>query len=121
MHIYIPCAGIKYGNAGTIAENICQAVHELVPSITTMSASVNSRGDKLYLDPSQNDYADRLAAAYSVRAYKDPTVSTPLDWKELKTALDPGQLDVTTIKKRIEKKGDIWANLLDKKTAVKNA
>ena len=121
MHIFIPCSGIEYGQTRAIAEKICQTIHEMVPDITTLSTSTNSRGDKVYVDPSQNDYADRLAAVYCVRAYHIPTVSTPLEWKEVKPGLDPAKFNIDTIGARLKKKGDLWADLLDKKTAVKNS
>ena len=121
MHIFLPCSGIEYGQTRVIAEKICQTIHEMVPDITTLSTSTNSRGDKVYVDPSQNDYADRLAAAYCARAYHLPTVSTPLDWKEVKAGLDPTKFTIHTIGDRLKKKGDLWAGLLDKKTAVKNS
>ena len=57
----------------TIAENICSEIHSLIPAITTTSVNVSSRGNKLYLDPNQNDYADTVAAPYSVRPYKHIT------------------------------------------------
>jgi len=120
MHIYVPCTGIEYGTARTVAENMCQAIHELVPSITTVSTSVNSRGNKLYVDPSQNDYADRLAAAYCVRANYTPTVSTPLEWKEVKNGLDPQSFTIHTTSKRPAKKGDLFSAVLDRKIASQN-
>ncbi|HZG25503.1 MAG TPA: hypothetical protein VEZ17_13020, partial [Chitinophagaceae bacterium] len=120
MHIYLPCSNIEYGNARSIAENICQAIHRSVPAITTTSTSVNSRGNLLYVDPSQNDYADRLAAPYCVRSYKLPAVSTPLDWKEVKAGLDPASFNIQTISDRLAKKGDLWAGLFDKKLAAQN-
>jgi bifunctional non-homologous end joining protein LigD len=120
MHIYLPCSNIEYGNARSIAENICQAIHKSVPAITTTSTSVNSRGNLLYVDPSQNDYADRLAAPYCVRSYKLPAVSTPLDWKEVKAGLDPASFNIQTISDRLAKKRDLWAGLFDKKLAAQN-
>ena len=42
-------------------------------------------------DPSQNDEADTIASAYSVRPFHIPTVSTPMEWKEVKPGLDPGK------------------------------
>jgi len=32
--------------------------------------------------PNQNDEADTISAAYSVRTAKTPSVSTPMQWKE---------------------------------------
>src|SRR4026208_2253895 len=88
LHV-VPCTGFNFAHARTIAENICLEILDMVPNITTTDVSVSNRGNKLYLDPNQNDYADTVAAAYSVRPYKVPTVSTPLEWKELKDTPDP--------------------------------
>ena len=89
MHLLLPCNGIEFGRARTIALNICTAVHKEIPSITTLETSIEKRGNKLYIDPSQNDYADRLAAAYCVRAAHHPTIATPLEWKEVNEKLNP--------------------------------
>jgi bifunctional non-homologous end joining protein LigD len=121
MHIFVPCTGIAFGEARSIAENICNQIQALVPYITTTETSISARGDKLYIDPSQNDYGDRLAAPYCVRAYKLPTVSTPLDWKEVARRLDPTDYTIHTITKRIEKKGDLWKDLFSKKVRAANA
>ena len=56
------------GHASTkrwkIAEKVCQNIHEMVPEIIITYVGVNTRGTLLYLDPSQNDLADRIAAPY---------------------------------------------------------
>jgi len=113
MHIYEPCSGIEYGQARTIAENMGQAIHELLPANTTVKTLVNSKGNKLYVDTSQNDYAHRLAAGYCVRANHIPTVSTPLKWKEIKKGLDPAEFTIHTIGKRLGKRGDLFSNAGD--------
>jgi len=79
------------------------------------------RKNKVFIDPSQNDYADTLAAAYSVRPNRIPTVSTPLDWKEVKSGLDPKAFTIDTIGRRLAKKGDLFKAVLDKKIAVANS
>ncbi len=76
----------------------------MLPDITTTEITVSKRGSKLYLDPNQNDEADTVAAPYSVRPGHKPTVSTPLQWKEIKIGLDPSRFQITTIVRRLEKK-----------------
>jgi bifunctional non-homologous end joining protein LigD len=83
--------------------------------------TIEHRGNKLFVDPSQNDYADTLACAYSVRPYKHPTVSAPLEWKEVKDKLDPGKFTMDTVPERLEKKGDLWADLLNEKIRTANS
>jgi bifunctional non-homologous end joining protein LigD len=120
IHLFIPCEGFDFPKARTLAEKICELVCREVADIATTEVSVDHRGKKLFVDPSQNDYADTLASAYSVRPYKHPTVSAPLDWKEVKDRLDPGKFTMDTMPERLEKKGDLWQYLLDDKIRRSN-
>jgi bifunctional non-homologous end joining protein LigD len=120
IHLYLPCNDFDFSQARTIAENLCNEIHQLVKSVTTTNVSVASRGNKLYLDPNQNDYADTVAAAYSARPYHIPTVSTPLEWKEIKPSLDPSEFTIHSIVERVEKKGDLFLGVLDRSIAKKN-
>ena len=104
MHIYIPVTGIDFPQARNFSERLGEEIQALVPDISTTTVSINQRGDKVFIDPSQNDYADTLAAPYSARPYHLPTVSTPLDWKEIKTSLDPEAFTIDTIPGRIRKR-----------------
>ena len=121
LHLFIPCEGFGFPEARKIATNISKAIHELVPSITTTEVSISMRRDKLYIDPNQNDEADTVAAAYSVRPYKLPTVSSPLEWKEVNKTLDPAAFTMNTIPQRLQKKGELWTNILDKKIIQDNS
>ena len=120
IHLFLPCSAFSFPQARSIAKNICEHVNQLVPETTTTTITVSDRGDKLYLDPNQNDYADTVACAYSVRPYKRPTVSTPLEWKELTESLTPDVFTVKTILKRLEYKGDLFLPTLDRNIADKN-
>ena len=74
-----------------------------------------------FIDPSQNDYADTLASVYSVRPHKIPTISTPLDWKEVKHGLDPTTFTMEKVLERVHKKGDLFKDVLNTTIASKNA
>ncbi|MGY3211959.1 DNA ligase D [Mucilaginibacter sp. HD30] len=121
IHLFLPCEGFTYPQARTLAEKICEMVCAEVPDIATTDVTIEHRGTKLFVDPSQNDYADTLASVYSVRPYKHPTVSTPLEWKEVKDKLDPGKFTMDTVPDRLEKKGDLFKNLNDPKIKAANA
>jgi bifunctional non-homologous end joining protein LigD len=120
LHIYIPVNGIDNSFCRRYSELLGEEIHSLVPKISTIQISKDLRGNKVLIDPSQNDYADTLASAYSVRPYHIPTVSTPLDWKEIKTGLKPSDFTIETIHKRIDKKGDIFFDALNKKWGIQN-
>jgi len=120
IHIYIPVAGIVFPEARHYAERLGEEIHQLIPEISTTNVSIRSRGSKLFIDPSQNDYADTLASVYSVRPHKIPSVSTALAWKEIKKGLDPMTFTIHTIPDRLQRKGDLFRNVLSKVIANKN-
>lgn len=91
----------------------------LHPQLLPVNAQSTKR--KLsYVDDSQNDFADTIASAYSVRPYHIPTVSTPLDWKEINSKLDPAAFTIETIRNRDKKKGDVFENLFEGKLIEAN-
>ena len=120
LHILIPCSEFNFPEARTIGSLICDEIQRRLPSMTTRERSVDKRGNLLYVDDSQNDFADTIASAYSVRPYRIPAVSTPLDWKEIKTSLDPAAFTIHTLKKRLEKIGDLFKPLFDTKFIQSN-
>jgi bifunctional non-homologous end joining protein LigD len=120
LHLLLPCRDFSFPRARKIGERLCDEIHALVPEITTRERSVNSRKNLLYLDDSQNDLSDTIASAYSVRPFHIPSVSTPLEWKEVNPTLDPAAFRIDTIQRRLEKKGDLLREIFDRKTALKN-
>lgn len=120
IHFQVPCGGLDYSQARRLTEHICSDIHQLVPDDSTINNTVSQRGDKIYIDPSQNDYADTIAAPYSVRPYMVPTVSTPLEWREVNKKIDPRVFSMDTVLKRFEKKGDLFISLYDAKTRNSN-
>jgi bifunctional non-homologous end joining protein LigD len=119
VHLLIPCRGFTYSMARSFAEHICEQIHLLVPAISTTAVSVSQRNNRVFIDPSQNDYADTIAAAYSARPYVIPAVSTPFEAKEL-NKIDPHDFTIDTIFERLQKKGDLFEKLDDAKIIERN-
>ena len=64
------------------------------------------------MDWSQNDAHKTTVCVYSLRAKDSPTISTPLDWDEVKQGVKkPAALsfDAKAALKRVEKLGDLFA------------
>jgi len=114
MHVYVPCNKKHlYDEVRDFAKLVATLTNELLPSITTMERSVAKRGDdKIYIDYLQNSRGQTLASAYSARPKPGATVSTPLEWKELKSGLRPSAFTIRSIKKRLDKKGDLFKGIL---------
>jgi bifunctional non-homologous end joining protein LigD len=120
IHLLIPCSKFDYTQARTIAENICSSIHSMVKDISTTEVTVSKRNDRVYIDPNQNDSADTIASAYSVRPHHLPTVSTPIEWKELNHSLDPHNFTIHSIEKRLKTKKDLFRKLFSESARSTN-
>jgi len=110
-----------YDQIKNFAHLIVQIVHKKLPKITSIERMPAKRKDKIYLDYLQNRRGQTMAAPYSLRPWPKATVSTPLEWKEVKKGLDPSAFTIETIFKRLEKKGDLWKQLLHESTDLKKS
>ena len=116
LHVYIPMGRkYDYDHVKSFAELIAHMTVAALPGITTVERSLKKRDKgKIYVDYLQNRKGQTLSAAYSLRPRKGAPVSTPLEWKEVKHGLNPLDFNIHNIKKRVEKKGDLFAPVLQK-------
>ncbi len=114
LHVFVPMGDkYDYEHVKNFAHLTAMKVTELLPDFTTLERNLKKRGNKkIYVDYLQNRRGQTIASAYSVRPKKGATVSTPLDWKEVKKGLHPSQFDINTVPKRIAKIGDIFKPVL---------
>jgi bifunctional non-homologous end joining protein LigD len=89
-------------------------VVEQIPSFTTIERPLNKRKGRMYIDFLQNRQGQTLASAYSIRPKPGATVSTPLEWKEVKKGLHPSNFTIKNVISRFEKKGDLFDGVLKK-------
>lgn len=113
MHIGVPLnARYSYEQAKQFAELIAIHIHQQLPKITSLERSPKNRQNRVYIDCYQNNFGQTLAAPYSVRAKPGATVSTPLEWHEVKKGLDPMDFTIFNTAQRLKKKGDILKPIL---------
>ena len=116
IHVYIQM-GAKYSfdqvkNFGHI---LMQMVQKELPDLTTLERSLQKRDkNKIYLDYLQNRRGQTLASVYSLRPKNGAPVSMPLEWKEVKSGLQPTDWNIENALARIQKKGDIFQPTLGK-------
>ncbi len=117
LHVYVPTgARYTYEELALFAKNVMLVVQSMLPKTTTLERSLSKRDKrKLYLDHLQNRKGQTLASVYSIRPKPGATVSTPLEWKEVKPGLDRTAFNIHTIENRVKKKGDLFASLLKHK------
>jgi bifunctional non-homologous end joining protein LigD len=116
MHIYVPVHNkYTYDQLKDFSKLICLMVNDVLPDFTTLERNLQKRGnDFIYLDFLQNRRGQTIASPYSIRPKPGATVSTPLEWKEVKKGLDPSQFNIHTMQKRLEKKGDLFSGVIGK-------
>jgi len=71
------------------------------------------RTNKVFVDWSQNDEHKTTISVYSLRAREQPTISTPVEWREVGEALkkkDAARLvfEAKDVLARVEKLGDLF-------------
>ena len=113
LHVYIPL-GAKYTYEQTreFGRILAHLTCRKVPDIASIERMTAKRPDKVYVDFLQNSRGQTLAAAYCIRPKPGATVSTPLEWDEIKPGLDPSRFNIRTISKRLEKVGDLFKPVL---------
>ena len=115
LHIYIPLnAKYEYDIAKNFAFLIGKIVNNRIPEITSIERSPSKRKKKVYLDYLQNREGQTLAAPYSVRPKPGATVSTPLNWNEVKAGLFPENFTIMNILQRLKQTGDSFKEVLGK-------
>jgi bifunctional non-homologous end joining protein LigD len=115
LHVYIPVgAKYTYDECKEFAKAVAVKVQQQLPAFTSLERSLSKRGQKIYIDYLQNRKGQTLASAYSARPKEGATVSTPLEWKEVKTGLHPSDFTIQNILDRIKEKGDLFKGVLGK-------
>jgi bifunctional non-homologous end joining protein LigD len=115
MHIYIALgAKYTYEQSKLLAELIVNIVHKDIASFTSLERNPSKRKGKIYLDFLQNRSIQTIAAPYSLRPKPGATVSTPLDWSEVKKGLTIQQFNINTIFNRLKDVEDIFKPVLGK-------
>lgn len=120
MHVYIPLQGrYTYDQARPFSEVIANLANERLPKFTTVERPLNQRKGRIYIDFLQNRRGQTLSSVYSIRPVPGASVSTPLKWNEVKHGLSPLDFTIKTIHKRLDKVGDLFANVLTDKNDLR--
>jgi len=119
MHIFLPLVGKEnFEYVREVARKIALRINRELPSLTTLERHPAKRGGKIYLDYLRNSIGQTLAAPYSLRAYPAATVSTPLEWSEVRKGLRPDQFTIRTIFRRLKLKDELWNTLIKRKNRL---
>jgi bifunctional non-homologous end joining protein LigD len=123
FHIYIPLEPrYTYEQTRTFAEVVGRLVGEEHPKLTTFERTVKNRPQgRVLIDALQNARGKPLACAYSVRAFPEAPVSTPLSPEELTKAISPEKWNLKNVPERVRRVGDLWQDFWQKSQTLDRA
>lgn len=116
IHIYLPLRRkYDYDQTKDFAHLLMKKTAEALPKLCTLERSLQRREkNKVYLDYLQNRTGQTLASAYSLRPKAGATVSTPLNWDEVKKGIRVADFNIHTIEERLGQYGDLFKPVLGK-------
>jgi len=113
IHVLVPIlAGPGTDEVLSFAETVCARVAAAHPHALTVEHSIAARHGRVYLDPFRNGFLQTVVAPYSVRRRPHAPVSTPLDWSEVRSTLDPSDFNLGNFANRL-KGDDPWKNFFE--------
>jgi len=119
LQVYVPlnCADVTYERTKPFARAVAELLEGAEPDVVVSRMTKARRTGKVLIDWSQNDARKTTACAYSLRATERPTVSTPVDWDEVRTtrdSRDPASLvfEADQVLERVAERGDLFAPVL---------
>ncbi|HET6998824.1 MAG TPA: non-homologous end-joining DNA ligase [Solirubrobacterales bacterium] len=120
MQVYVPLNSkkVNYETTKPFAKAIAQLLEKQTPDEVISKMKKVEREGKVFVDWSQNHRSKTTIAVYSLRARERPTASTPLTWDEVTHAAESEDADSLVFEagdvlERLEKKGDLFAPVLD--------
>lgn len=119
MQLYLPLnTDATYEQTKTFAHRLARMLENELPDQVVSRMKKSLREGKIFIDWSQNVRHKTTVCAYSMRARPEPSVSTPVTWDEVESAVDNGdaaQLSFSPadVSARIQAEGDLFAGVLD--------
>jgi bifunctional non-homologous end joining protein LigD len=118
LQVYVPLnSGASYAKTKPFAKTVAELLEQRMPKLVVSRMTKQLRKGKVFVDWSQNDDHKTTVTVYSVRARDRPTVSTPVEWDEVRRCRDAGDaalltFDTEDVLRRAEERGDLFAPLV---------
>jgi bifunctional non-homologous end joining protein LigD len=119
MQLYVPLnvPDATYEKTKGFSRAVAETLEAGEPDLVVSRMAKALRGGKVFIDYSQNDEHKTTVNVYSLRARERPTVSTPLEWDEVRACLDSGDpqqlvFEAGQVIERVAERGDLFAPVL---------
>jgi bifunctional non-homologous end joining protein LigD len=118
IHILVPIARRHtYADTREFSAIVASALARTNRGLVTTEWTKSKRRGVL-IDSNQNGEGKTIASVYSVRPKPGAPVSTPLRWDEVDASLDPAAFTMEQVLRRVEKHGDLFADVLTRKQSL---
>jgi bifunctional non-homologous end joining protein LigD len=119
LQVYLPLNSpdVSFAQTKPFAKAVAELLEQTEPELVVSRQTKARRTGRVLIDWSQNDSRKTTVCVYSLRATERPTVSTPVDWAEVRATLDSGDADTLAftaeqVLARVEERGDLFAPML---------
>lgn len=86
-----------YESGRLFCEMVATLIAHRIPTLATVTRTVDERGRTVYIDYLQNLHGKTLASVYSARVSEFAGVSTPIQWSELEQGIRPQDCTLRTV------------------------
>ena len=112
LHVIVPVvSGYSFKETRTFVHKIGQQLAKTQELVVSEFKETKKPG-RVFVDYLQNSHGRTMASPYSLRAVADATVSTPLEWSEVRKGIKPTEFNISSVVKR-EK--DPWKKIFENK------
>jgi bifunctional non-homologous end joining protein LigD len=113
IHVWTPLRRrASFEDVRELTIRAAQVLAERHPDELTTEFRKAKRGGRILVDVARNRYAQTAVPPYAVRPRPGAPVATPIEWDELTDSrLRPDRWTVRNVIRRIDKKGDPWADI----------
>lgn len=119
LQVYAPLnrPAVDFERTKAVSRLVAEAVERELPREVVTNMRKELRRGKVLIDWSQNDQHKTTVCVYSLRATERPSVSTPLEWKEVSTLLRRGKREAfyfapDAVLERVAQRGDLFEPVL---------
>ncbi|MFJ8644676.1 non-homologous end-joining DNA ligase [Streptomyces sp. NPDC093546] len=115
LHLYAALERAPSERVSAYAKKLAVEAEAELAGLVVHRMTKALRPGKVFVDHSQNAAAKTTAAPYTLRARREPVVSTPVTWEEVEACGHPSQLAfrIEDLPPRLQRYGDLLAPLLD--------
>jgi bifunctional non-homologous end joining protein LigD len=117
LQVYVPLnTAVTYEQTKALSRALAEYLERTHPDLVVSKMSKGLRAGKIFVDWSQNDEHKTTICVYSLRAREQPTVSTPVTWKEVAATVKKKNAKRLIFRgeqtlARVEKLGDLFAEV----------